>query len=105
SVPTIRKAYNKGGSTDPYVRHPTRPELLRKFLPVEHARIKGVPTHLVEGLAATSAHEVLGQGIAYAPFRALFGELARCMLALKEEGAAPSVIPASAAQRLNISTG
>lgn len=105
SVPTIRKAYNKGGSTDPYVRHPTRPELLRKFLPVEHARIKGVPTHLVEGLAATSAHEVLGQGIAYAPFRALFGEVAKRMLALKEESAAPLVIPASAAQRLNISTG
>jgi len=105
SVPTIRKAYNKGGSTDPFVRHPTRPELLRKFLPVEHARIKGVPPHLVDGLPATSAHEVLGQGIAYAPFRALFGELARCMRAWLEREEGPVEQPSAAARRMSGSIG
>ena len=86
SVPTIRKSYNKGGSTDPYVRHPADPELMRKLTPAEHARIKGVPAALIAGLAATTAHEVLGQGIAFEPFRVLFRELADGFKRLREEG-------------------
>jgi DNA (cytosine-5)-methyltransferase 1 len=86
SVPTIRKSYNKGGSTDPFVLHPTDPERMRKLTPAEHARIKGVPLGLVHGLSATTAHEVLGQGIAYAPFRALFRELAGAFKRLRDLG-------------------
>lgn len=86
SVPTIRKSYNKGGSTDPYVRHPSDPELMRKLTPAEHARIKGVPVALIAGLAATTAHEVLGQGVAYEPFRALFRELAEGFKRLRDHG-------------------
>lgn len=71
SVPTLRKGYHKGGSTDPVLRHPDRPELLRRFTSAEHARIKGVPDHLVEGLSETTAHQLLGQGIVYEPFRAV----------------------------------
>jgi len=69
SVPTLRKGYHKGGSTDPLVQHPENPQLLRQFTAVEHARIKEVPEHLVDGLSNTIAHEVLGQGIVYPPFR------------------------------------
>jgi DNA (cytosine-5)-methyltransferase 1 len=86
SVPTIRKSYNKGGSTDPFVQHETDPSLMRKLTPTEHARIKGVPVGLVHGLSATTAHEVLGQGIAYAPFRALFRELAEAFKRLRDLG-------------------
>lgn len=86
SVPTIRKSYNKGGSTDPYVRHPSDPELMRKLTPAEHAKIKGVPVALIAGLAATTAHEVLGQGVAYEPFRALFRELAEGFKRLRDHG-------------------
>jgi DNA (cytosine-5)-methyltransferase 1 len=86
SVPTIRKGYNKGGSTDPYVRHPTNPALMRKLTPAEHARIKGVPSLLIEGLAATTAHEVLGQGVAFEPFRALFRALAKGFEQLRDQG-------------------
>ncbi len=86
SVPTIRKAYNKGGSTDPYVKHPTQPELMRKFTPAEHARIKGVPFELVQGLSATAAHEVLGQGIVQEPFRALFEALGERFKRLRDVG-------------------
>lgn len=68
-VPTLRKGYHKGGSTDPLIRHPDNPELLRQFTGEEHARIKEVPTQLVQGLSNTIAHEVLGQGIVYPPFR------------------------------------
>lgn len=69
TVPTLRKGYFKGGSPDPRLRHPDNPELSRLFSGAEHARIKEVPEHLVEGLSNTLAHEVLGQGIVYPPFR------------------------------------
>ena len=69
SVPTIRKGYHKGGSTDPLVRHPTDLNLLRQFTAEEHASIKGVPVELVAGLSNTIAHEALGQGIIYKPFQ------------------------------------
>lgn len=69
SVPTLRKGYHKGGSTDPLLQHPEKSELLRQFTAQEHARIKGVPEALIEGLTNTIAHEVLGQGIVYPPFR------------------------------------
>ena len=104
SVPTIRKSYNKGGSTDPYVRHPSDPELMRKLTPAEHARIKGVPAELIAGLPATTAHEVLGQGIAFEPFRALFRELANSFKRLLADG--PSWSGGSAtANRLNGAIG
>lgn len=67
-VGTITKGYSKVRSTDPKLRHPTDPTLLRQFLPGEHARIKGVPEHLVGGVSATVAHQILGQGVVYPPF-------------------------------------
>lgn len=84
-VPTIRKGYHKGGSTDPYLRHPTDPELSRKFTGAEHARIKEVPEHLVEGLSETQKHELLGQGIVYAPFNAVGKRLAEHLLAFARD--------------------
>jgi DNA (cytosine-5)-methyltransferase 1 len=69
SVPTLRKGYAKGGSTDVLLQHPSDGDLLRQFTPEEHARIKEVPPALVAGLSATIAHQVLGQGILYPPFR------------------------------------
>lgn len=71
SVPTITRGYMKRRSTDPFLQHPKDPQLLRLFTPAEHARIKDVPPHLVEGMSATRAHEALGQGICYAPFQAV----------------------------------
>lgn len=71
SIPTIRKGYQKGGSTDPRLLCPDNPELSRLLTAAEHARIKEVPAYLIEGLSETLAHELLGQGIAYAPFEAV----------------------------------
>lgn len=67
-IGTITKGYSKVRSTDPKLRHPRDPTLLRQFLPSEHARIKGVPEHLVDGVSATVAHQILGQGVVYPPF-------------------------------------
>lgn len=71
SIGTVTKGYAKVRSTDPKIKHPTNPDLLRQLTPVEHARIKQVPEHLVDGLCNTTAHEVLGQGIVYAPFKSV----------------------------------
>lgn len=83
SVPTIRKGYHKGGSTDPYLKHSTDPDLLRKFSAKEHATIKEVPAHLIAGLSETTAHELLGQGIVYAPFEAVGERIAEALIGLR----------------------
>lgn len=83
SVSVMRKGYAKGGSTDPLLRHPTNPELMRQFTPEEHARIKGVPASLIEGLSNTIAHQVLGQGIVYAPFKAVGAHIGNALNTLQ----------------------
>lgn len=69
AINTLTKGIAKNRSTDPKIQHPEHPELLRIPTAKEHARIKGVPEHLIEGLPQTTAHELLGQGIVYNTFR------------------------------------
>jgi len=90
--PTITKGYAKVRSTDPKLQHPTNPSLLRQFTPAEHARAKGIPEALVTGLSTTIAHEVLGQSICYAPFKAV-AELIGSTLATLCTGKAPQAEP------------
>ena len=71
AVSTIGRGYAKVRSTEPKVRHPSDPDMLRQLTPAEHARIKGVPEGLVHGLSVTAAHEMLGQSVLAEPFRAL----------------------------------
>ena len=52
----------------------------------EDARIKSVPDELIARLAATTAHETLGQGIDFEPFRALFCEIAEGFKRLRDRG-------------------
>jgi DNA (cytosine-5)-methyltransferase 1 len=91
SVPTLRKGYHKGGSTDPLLEHPTNPDLLRLFTVQEHARLKGVPEHLVPGNHApgsgseTMGHQLLGQGIVYEPFAELGRRLGLSLQRLLDE--------------------
>ncbi len=80
-VPTLRKGYHKGGSTDPLLRHPTEPGRFRKFTAVEHARIKGFPESLVAGLSETRAHELLGQSVMFAPVAAIGRRIAHALRA------------------------
>lgn len=78
-IGTITKGYAKVRSTDPKIRHPDNPDLLRQLMPVEHARVKQVPEHLVDGLSDTVAHEVLGQSVVYQPFVAVGALVARAL--------------------------
>lgn len=70
-VCTLTKGLAKNRSTDAKIRHPLNPELLRIPTPVEHARAKDVPEHLISGLSATIAHELLGQSVNYEKFRSV----------------------------------
>lgn len=92
SVPTLRKGYAKGGSTDPLLVHPTRPELLRKFTANEHAAIKGFPGALVADLSETTAHQILGQAVLFKPLFALGKRIAESLRAINL-GAMPTIKP------------
>lgn len=68
---TIGRHYAKARSTEPFLIHPTNPSLSRLFTPVEHARLKGIPPEVIEGEAATVAHEILGQSVIYPQFESV----------------------------------
>jgi DNA (cytosine-5)-methyltransferase 1 len=70
-VGTIGKGYAKRRSTEPFIISEEDPDLLRLLTPAEHARVKNVPQHLIEGLSDTVAHEVLGQSVIHSAFRGL----------------------------------
>lgn len=63
TVPTLRRGYHKGGSTDPRLVHPTDPSRSRLLTAAEHGRIKGIDPALLAGLSSTEAHEVCGQAV------------------------------------------
>ena len=110
SVPTLRKGYHKVGTTDPMLKHPTDPTLLRKLTAAEHSRVKGVPERLITGLSETIAHELLGQGIVYEPFRAVgerIGDAVRAAVARGREvlAEADEVMPSAMASRRQRMTG
>lgn len=71
SVPTIGRGYSKARSTEPFLCHPTDTTLTRLFTPLEHARLKGIPESMIEGLSVCTAHQVLGQGVIYPLFAAI----------------------------------
>jgi DNA (cytosine-5)-methyltransferase 1 len=86
-VPTLRKGYHKGGSTDPRVRHPHDPELSRLLTAKEHARIKGLDPALLGDASDTIGHQICGQSVDARPVHALGARI----------GAALSALPSSAA--------
>lgn len=70
-VGTIGKGYYKNRSTEPKLQHPENPKLLRLLSPAEHARCKGISAQMGDGLSSTIAHEMYGQSITPAPFKAI----------------------------------
>lgn len=79
SINTLTKGLAKRRSTDPFFRHPKNPDLLRLPTVREHARCKGIPEHLVDGLCQSTGHEVLGQSVVYRPVRALIRHVAEAL--------------------------
>ncbi len=71
SCGVIGRGYAKARSTEPFVLHPTNPELSRLFTEKEHAAVMKIPVELVANMSKTQAHEILGQSGSYALFTAL----------------------------------
>lgn len=79
-VGTLGTGYQKCRSTEPKLAHPTDPTLMRLFTPAEHARLKGVPAELIDGVTSkTFAHELLGQSVVWPAFRQLGEHLGRAL--------------------------
>lgn len=79
-VGTITKGYGKIRSTDPKIRNSENPDLLRQLSAKEHARVKGIPEHLIDGLSTTTAHEVMGQSVIYPVFRSVGETMGQALL-------------------------
>lgn len=80
-VGTCGTGYAKNRSTEPKLKHPSNPDLLRLFTPVEHARLKGIPENLIAGIESkTFAHQVLGQSVIWPAFRALGRQIGDALL-------------------------
>lgn len=52
----------------------------RLFNPNEHAALKAVPNFMIEGLSATRAHEILGNGVVFTLFRSVGRSVAQFIL-------------------------
>jgi DNA (cytosine-5)-methyltransferase 1 len=66
---TITRGYNKVRSCDPILER--EDGKLRLFSVSEHAKAKCIPVGTVEGLPATTAHQILGQSVIYHWYTAL----------------------------------
>lgn len=98
SIATLTKGIAKNRSTDPKIQHPENPNLLRIPTAREHARAKGIPERLIDGLSQTTAHELLGQSIVYAPFKRVAQAVGQALLSLKETVSESMATPAWAAR-------
>jgi len=72
-VGVIGAGYARYRSSEPMIAHPTNNKLFRLLSVAEHARVKGIPAFLLEGVSATKAHEIAGQSVIW-PLFAVIGE-------------------------------
>lgn len=83
----LGRGYNKARSTEPFIQHPTNPELSRLLTEKEHAAVMKIPPELVRNVSKTVAHEILGQSGSYALFHALgqwLGTAAQAKLGMRD---------------------
>lgn len=88
---TVGRGYAKARSTEPFIVAPHDASLSRLMTPGEHARVKTIPENLIEGLSATTAHEVLGQSVIYSAFVAVGELIGKTVLGLVKTLSAPVV--------------
>lgn len=83
---TIGKGYSKCRSTEPFILHPTNPDLSRLLTPLEHARVKGAPSEVIHGLSNVTANEVLGQSVVFPKFESVNMYLGSLLCSLVDAG-------------------
>lgn len=90
-ISVLRRLYNKGGSTDPVIKHPTDPLLARLLTCVEHARVKGIPEWMADpergAPAATTMHEIFGQSVCFPVFEAIGYHFAKALQSIAQDDA------------------
>ena len=76
-ISTITRRYYKGGTTDPFILHPQKPNLSRKITRIEHARMKGIAETYIDTptISETVAHEIMGQAVVPLAFEAVAADL------------------------------
>lgn len=85
-IGTLGTGYGRNRSTEAKIPHPHREGLYRLMTPLEHARAKGIPARLIDGVSsATRAHAMLGQSVVWPAFRHLGEFLGSCLLAVHRE--------------------
>lgn len=72
-INTVTRDYAKVRSTDPHIKHPTKPRYTRLLSVLEHARVKGVSDAWIKacGVADSVAHQILGQSVVAPAFEAV----------------------------------
>lgn len=85
SINTLTKGLSKNRSTDPKIRHPHNPSLLRVPTVAEHARAKGEDPSIVAGASKVLAHEMLGQSVSKRMFSAIAAHVGRALKAWVEQ--------------------
>lgn len=86
-VGTIGKGYAKNRSTEPKIRHPNNPDLLRQLTVKEHGAVKGIPPELLENTTVTFGHEVAGQSVVYPMMEAVGTHIGNQMKSMASTGA------------------
>lgn len=82
-VPTIRAGYQKRGSCDVQLAHPTDPDLSRLFTGDEHARLKGNSLELLGETSDAFKHRTLGQAVQERVFQPIGQRMGEALLAAK----------------------
>ncbi|WP_082367817.1 DNA cytosine methyltransferase [Pseudomonas sp. RIT-PI-o] len=85
---TIGRHYFKGRSTEPFLIHPENPDLFRLFTRLEHTRLKTIPEVLTEGVSETTAHQIMGQSVAFILFESIGEEMGSSMFRTDNESPA-----------------
>lgn len=88
TIGVLGAGYSKVRNTEAKLVHPTDPTLMRQLTPIEHARAKGAPPELIQGLSATLAHSILGNSVSHAAWQAFGRHLGRSI----QEAAGVSVL-------------
>jgi DNA (cytosine-5)-methyltransferase 1 len=91
-VPTLRKHYQKKGSCDVQVSHPTDPELSRLFTGNEHLRLKGINPALFGDVSDAMKHQGAGQAVQPPVFEPIGERIGIAMLAAERYSRAKRVI-------------
>lgn len=77
----IGRGCMKNRGTEPFLKHPTKRGLSRRFTILEHARVKTIDPALVAGESETVANEIMGQSVIKCAFEAAASQHAESLMA------------------------